>query len=335
LIVTDAWKPQVNGVVRTLGNTVEHLKARGVDAEMLTPLSFKTLPCPTYPEIRLSMTTSAQVEREIERINPDALHIATEGPLGWAARAAALRRGWNFTTAYHTRFPEYVKARIGVPLSWSYALFRKFHGPAKATLAPTPGIVTDLHERGFTNVRHWTRGVSHDIFYPRVDQKPPNKDKPIFLHVGRMAIEKNIEAFMQLDLPGEKWVAGVGPLEQSIKRKYPNAKYFGILPQDELATLYSQADVFVFPSVTDTFGLVMVEAMACGLPVAAYPVIGPIDVVGDSGAGSLNHDLRQACLDCLDIDRSKPLEKAQQYTWPIATAQFHSALTPMRGVRST
>lgn len=330
LIVTDAWQPQVNGVVRTLGNTCAHLNSMGVDVEMLTPLQFKTLPCPTYPEIRLSLTSATRMQTLIEQINPDALHIATEGPLGWAARRAALRCGWAFTTAYHSRFPEYVKARVGVPLDWSYALFRRFHGHSASVMAPTPAIVHDLLARGFKNVRHWSRGVNHEIFYPRQRQSPPNKDKPVFLHVGRMAIEKNIEAFMKLELPGEKWVAGVGPLAESIQKKYPDAKYFGLLPQDDLAALYSQADVFVFPSMTDTFGLVMVEAMACGLPVAAYPVPGPIDVVGDSGAGVLNEDLRQACLDCLDLDRSKAVRRAAQFTWPRATEQFYEALTPIR-----
>lgn len=330
LIVTDAWQPQVNGVVRTLGNTRANLESMGVQVEMLTPLSFKTLPCPSYPEIRLSLTSSRHVQSMIEQINPDALHIATEGPLGWAARSAARRQGWAFTTAYHTRFPEYVKARIGVPLSWSYALFRKFHSEACAVLAPTPAIVRDLQDRGFANVVHWSRGVAHDIFYPRVEQKPPNKDNPIFLCAGRLAIEKNVEAFLKLDLPGQKWVAGEGPMAEGLKRKYPNARYIGVISQDELAKLYSQADVFVFPSVTDTFGLVMVEAMACGLPVAAYPVPGPIDVVGDSGAGVLSDDLKQACLGCLDIDRSAAISRAAHFTWPIATEQFYQALTPMR-----
>jgi len=330
VIVTDAWQPQVNGVVRTLGNTCAHLNAMGVDVQMVTPLSFKTLPCPTYPEIRLSLATAKRLQALIEHHNPDALHIATEGPLGWAARAAAQRNGWAFTTAYHSRFPEYVRARIGVPLSWSYALFRKFHAPAKATMAPTPGIVHDLEARGFGHMVHWTRGVSHEIFYPRTQKTVRNKDNPVFLCVGRLAIEKNLDAFLKLDLPGQKWVAGVGPMQDTLKRKYPDVRYIGILPQDELAMLYSQADVFVFPSVTDTFGLVQVEAMACGLPVAAFPVHGPLDVVGDSGAGVLDHDLRQACLACLDIDPSLPVARAAHFTWPIATAQFYGSLTHMR-----
>ncbi|WP_243480083.1 glycosyltransferase family 4 protein [Orrella daihaiensis] len=330
LIVTDAWQPQVNGVVRTLGNTRANLQASGVQVEMLTPLSFKTLPCPSYPEIRLSLTSARRVQAMIEQIDPDALHIATEGPLGWAARRVARRQGWAFTTAYHTRFPEYVKARIGVPLDWSYALLRRFHGASSAVLAPTPAIVKDLQDRGFHHVVHWSRGVAHDIFYPRMQQEPPRKDNPVFLYAGRLAIEKNVEAFLKLDLPGQKWVAGEGPMAEGLKRQYPNARYIGVIPQEELAKLYSQADVFVFPSLTDTFGLVMVEAMACGLPVAAYPVAGPIDVVGDSGAGVLHDDLKQACLACLNIDRSAAIHRAAQFTWPLATQQFYDALTPMR-----
>lgn len=330
LIVTDAWQPQVNGVVRTLGNTRDQLQCKGMTVEMLTPQTFTTLPCPSYPEIRLSLTHAGQVKRIIEEINPDALHIATEGPLGWAARRAALKQGWQFTTAYHTRFPEYVKARIGVPLDWSYALFRRFHGPASAVLAPTPAIVEDLRSRGFGQVVHWTRGVDHEIFYPRIEQKPIRKENPIFLYAGRLAVEKNVEAFLKLDLPGQKWVAGEGPMAASLKKKYPEARYIGVISQDALANLYSEADVFVFPSVTDTFGLVMVEAMACGLPVAAFPVPGPIDVVGDSGAGVLSDDLRQACLDCLDVEREQAIKRASHFTWPIATDQFFAALKPMR-----
>lgn len=330
LIVTDAWLPQVNGVVRTLGNTRDQLQRKGMTVEMLTPQTFTTLPCPSYPEIRLSLTHAGQVKRIIEAINPDALHIATEGPLGWAARRAALKQGWQFTTAYHTRFPEYVKARIGVPLNWSYALFRRFHGPASAVLAPTPAIVEDLRSRGFGQVVHWTRGVDHEIFFPRIEQKPIRKENPIFLYAGRLAVEKNVEAFLKLDLPGQKWVAGEGPMASSLKKKYPETRFIGVISQDALAKLYSEADVFVFPSVTDTFGLVMVEAMACGLPVAAFPVPGPIDVVGDSGAGVLSDDLRQACLDCLDIEREQAIKRASHFTWPIATDQFFAALKPMR-----
>ncbi len=329
VIVTDAWHPQVNGVVRTLMNTSREIQALGYRVSMITPEAFRSVPCPSYPEIRLALTTSRTIEAKIEALAPDALHIATEGPLGWAARAAAKRRGWQFTTAFHTRFPEYVNARTGIPVSWLYALFRRFHAPSRAVLAPTQAIIDDLNQWRFSNVTYWSRGVDHNIFYPRCEQSPPKPDKPIFIYVGRLAVEKNIEAFLSLDLPGEKWVAGEGPLEANLKARYPAVNWIGVLPQDKLAEVYSQADVFVFPSLTDTFGLVMVEAMACGLPVAAYPVAGPIDVVGTSRAGVLSNDLRQACLDCLDIPRQAALERAAQFTWQAATQQFEAALVPM------
>jgi glycosyltransferase involved in cell wall biosynthesis len=212
LIVTDAWHPQVNGVVRTLMSTAYELRQMGVRVDMITPALFKTLPCPSYPEIRLSLTTSRRIERLIEQMRPDALHIATEGPLGWAARNAAVRRGWQFTTAYHTRFPEYVNARTGIPVDWLYRLFRKFHRPSAAVLVPTASMIGDLQEHGFSNVTYWTRGVDHEIFYPRCEQKPIDPANPIFIYVGRLAVEKNVEAFLALDLPGVKWVAGEGPL---------------------------------------------------------------------------------------------------------------------------
>jgi glycosyltransferase involved in cell wall biosynthesis len=334
LIVTDAWHPQVNGVVRTLMSTAYELRQMGVRVDMITPALFKTLPCPSYPEIRLSLTTSRRIERLIEQMRPDALHIATEGPLGWAARNAAVRRGWQFTTAYHTRFPEYVNARTGIPVDWLYRLFRKFHRPSAAVLVPTASMIGDLQEHGFSNVTYWTRGVDHEIFYPRCEQKPIDPANPIFIYVGRLAVEKNVEAFLALDLPGVKWVAGEGPLGVELRRRYSDARWTGVLSQPELAELYSRADVFVFPSKTDTFGLVMVEAMACGLPVAAFPVVGPIDVVGDSGAGCLDQDLRTACLRALEISRLAAIAHAKTFTWALATEQFYAALVPLTPIVS-
>jgi glycosyltransferase involved in cell wall biosynthesis len=315
-------------------STAYELRQMGVRVDMITPALFKTLPCPSYPEIRLSLTTSRRIERLIEQMRPDALHIATEGPLGWAARNAAVRRGWQFTTAYHTRFPEYVNARTGIPVDWLYRLFRKFHRPSAAVLVPTASMIGDLQEHGFSNVTYWTRGVDHEIFYPRCEQKPIDPANPIFIYVGRLAVEKNVEAFLALDLPGVKWVAGEGPLGAELRRRYSDARWTGVLSQPELAELYSRADVFVFPSKTDTFGLVMVEAMACGLPVAAFPVVGPIDVVGDSGAGCLDQDLRTACLRALEISRSAAIAHAKTFTWALATEQFYAALVPLTPIVS-
>jgi glycosyltransferase involved in cell wall biosynthesis len=335
VIVTDAWRPQVNGVVRTLMNTAACLESMGVEVNFITPALFRTLPCPSYPEIRLAITGSRRIEQMIQRFKPDALHIATEGPLGWAARRAALRNGWTFTTAYHTRFPEYVHARTRLPMGWLYAVMRRFHAPATSVLAPTQDIIDDLKFRGFANVAYWTRGVDHKIFFPRIQQSPPDAANPIFLYAGRIAVEKNIEAFLSLDLPGEKWVAGDGPLMADLKRRYRDVRWIGVVTQHELAMLYSQADVFVFPSKTDTFGLVMVEAMACGLPVAAFPVAGPRDVVGESGAGVLDEDLRSACLRCLEIPRTRAIERAGAFTWQAATQQLLRALQPMRAESSS
>jgi glycosyltransferase involved in cell wall biosynthesis len=330
VIVTDAWAPQVNGVVRTLVNTRAQLHARGVHVDLITPQQFVTLPCPGYNEIRLSLVRSKAIEAMIDDLGPDALHIATEGPIGWAARSAALRRGWAFTTAYHTRFPEYIHARTGLPQSILYRLLRRFHAPSSAVLVPTPSMIFDLQGHGFSNTTLWGRGVDHNIFFPRLRQQAPNPTGPVFLYAGRLSAEKNIEAFLRLDLPGEKWVAGGGPMEGSLKRRYRDVRWIGVLSQHELASIYSKADVFVFPSRTDTFGLVMLEAMACGLPVAAFPVAGPNDVVGSSGAGVLSNDLRAACLDCLSIPRDRPIAHAAHHTWQSATQQFWDALVPIR-----
>ena len=327
LIVTDAWEPQVNGVVRTLKTTAGELTKMNHEVRFLTPLDFRTLPCPTYPEIRLSLFPQGGVERRIREFDPDVLHIATEGPLGMAARRFALRNDLPFTTAYHTRFPEYVHARFRLPLSWSYAWLRRFHGPSKGVMAPTQVVVDDLKANGFTNTRLWSRGVDTDIFHPQPSQRLATTP-PIFLYVGRVAVEKNVEAFLELDLPGSKWVVGTGPALERIRARYPDANYLGLLDREELAKVYAAANVFVFPSKTDTFGLVLLEAMACGLPVAAYPVTGPRDVIADSNAGVLHEDLRTACLGALKLRREDAVARAGLFTWRAATEQFLSHLHP-------
>jgi glycosyltransferase involved in cell wall biosynthesis len=329
LIVTDAWEPQVNGVVRTLKTTARELIRMNHELRFLTPADFRTLPCPTYPEIRLSLFPQGGVNQRIREFDPDVLHIATEGPLGLSARRFALRNDFPFTTAYHTRFPEYVHARLRLPLSWSYAWLRHFHRPSKGVMAPTQVVVDDLEANGFTNIRLWSRGVDTDIFHPqpsrRLDSTPP-----IFLYVGRVAVEKNVEAFLELDLPGSKWVVGTGPALERIRERYPRVNYLGLLDREELAKVYAAADVFVFPSRTDTFGLVLLEAMACGLPVAAYPVTGPRDVIGDSAAGVLHEDLRVACLGALKLDRADAIARAGLFTWRAATEQFLGHLHPRK-----
>ena len=327
MIVTDAWSPQVNGVVRTLTMTRREMEAMGHEVNILSPLEFRTVPCPTYPDIRLSVLAGNAAQKRIRDYDPHALHIATEGPLGLAARRYALNHNLPFTTAYHTRFPEYVKARTGIPLSWTYRFLHWFHGPAKAVMAPTPAVKTDLEAFGFNNVVLWTRGVDLNVFKMQ-ESKRLDTERPIFLYVGRVAVEKNVEAFLKLDLPGSKWVVGDGPALAGLKAQYPDAHYLGVLKQPELAEVYAAADVFVFPSKTDTFGLVLLEAMACGLPVAAYPVTGPIDVLGDSPAGVMHDDLRQACLAALDIDRRTARAHAEKFSWRAATEQFVGHLHP-------
>ena len=328
MIVTDAWEPQVNGVVRTLKQTRAELEKMGHALDMITPLEFKTIPCPTYPDIALSLFPKKGVVEKLDKFGPDAIHIATEGPLGIAARSYAIKRKLPFTTAYHTRFPEYVKARTAIPLSLTYKFLRWFHDPSQAVMAPTDVVKNDLEKYGFTNVVLWTRGVDLNIFQPRAE-KVLNTNHPIFLYVGRVAVEKNIEAFLELKLPGSKWVVGDGPALEGLKAKYPEVSYLGVLQQEELAKVYSSADVFVFPSKTDTFGLVLLEAMACGLPVAAYPVTGPIDVIGTSQAGAMSVDLREACLAALNIPREIARKHAEKFSWQAATEQFVAHLQPV------
>ncbi len=331
MIVTDAWRPQVNGVVRTLSTTKREMERMGHVVNILSPLEFRTLPCPTYPDIRLSLLPGKAVAKRILDYAPDALHIATEGPLGLAARRFALQHRLPFTSAYHTRFPEYVQARFGIPLAWTYRFLRWFHAPSRAVMAPTPRVKYDLEAYGFDNVVLWSRGVDLDVFQMQtckcLDSAPP-----IFLYVGRVAVEKNIEAFLELDLPGSKWVAGDGPALVGLRTKYPKVNYLGVLDQPALAEVYASASVFVFPSKTDTFGLVLLEAMACGLPVAAYPVTGPIDVLGDvptdSAGGVMHTDLREACMAALNIPRTAARQHAERFSWHAATEQFVGHLRP-------
>ena len=330
-IVTDAWYPQINGVVRTLTKTRQGLEALGHEVMMITPESFRTLPCPTYPEIRLSILPGRIVSARLRTFAPDHLHIATEGPLGLAARGYAKRNQLAFTTAYHTRFPEYVRSRIMIPLSWTYAFIRWFHRPGKAVMAPTNAVVADLQTWRIGNPVIWPRGVDLDLFQPSEDAKTrADLKNPVFINVGRVAVEKNLEAFLDLDLPGEKWIVGGGPALAQMKTRYPDVKFFGPKDMKDLPAIYEKADVFVFPSRTDTFGLVLLEAMACGLPVAAYPVTGPIDVVGQSKAGVLDDDLGKAALAALKISRKAARKHAETFSWSAATNIFAGHLVTAR-----
>ena len=329
-IVSDAWTPQVNGVVRTLQMVQAELTAMDHIVEVFGPDRFATLPCPTYPEIRLALLPGRRLVRLLKAFEPDAIHIATEGPLGLAARRYCLRHGLPFSSAYHTRFPEYVRARLFFPLDWTYAMMRHFHAPSMAVMVSTDSIREDLEARGFRNIRKWTRGVDLDLFRPRTPG-PTTEDihRPIWLYVGRVAVEKNIEAFLSLDLPGSKWVVGGGPLLHKLQRRYPGAHFKGHQQGEELAALYRMADVFVFPSRTDTFGLVLLEALASGLPVAAYPVPGPRDVIGDAPVGALGEDLRSASLAALKCDPAACRPHATRYSWKRTAEVFLANLAPL------
>ncbi len=327
MIVTDAWAPQVNGVVTTLGKTGEGLQQIGHEVRFVTPQQFRSLPCPTYPEIRLSLFPTPGIRKTIEEFSPEAIHIATEGPLGIAARRYCLDRELPFTTAFHTRFAEYIHARLRIPISFTYRWLRRFHAPSRAVMVPTPAVRNELQLRGFTNTVNWTRGVDTETFSPG-DRSALGNDRPIFLYVGRVAVEKNIEAFLDLDLPGSKWVVGEGPSRAKLERNYPDVRFEGIKKPAELASYYRAADVSVFPSLTDTFGLVMLEALACGTPVAAFPVHGPIDVIGDSGAGALHENLGTACLSALEIDRDHARAYAERFSWATSIKQFEQNLWP-------
>lgn len=328
LITSDAWSPQINGVVVTLRNTIRELERLGHTVATITPDGFMSIPCPTYPEIRLALFATRRVADFIDEFAPDALHIATEGPLGLAARRHCLRTKRPFSTAYHTQFPEYVYARIRLPLGIAYRWMRWFHGPAKSLMVATPDIRRRLAERRFTNLAMWSRGVDTELFHDG-ERAATAVERPIFLYVGRVAVEKNIEAFLALDLPGAKWVVGDGPARVSLERRFPMARFFGTKIGEDLAWHYRQADVFVFPSRTDTFGLVMLEAMACGTPVAAYPVTGPIDVVNPGISGVLDADLRTAALAALRLPRDAVRAHAVASSWGRATAQFVDNLHPV------
>jgi len=332
ITVTDAWHPQVNGVVRTIEATNRELQRAGHTTAVITPLAFRSIPCPGYREIRLSLLPGRRLaqllDAELGAAAEAAIHIATEGPLGQAARRYCIDRGLPFTTAYHTRFPQYLSAMFRVPESWTYRFLRAFHGAAARVMAPTPTVERELRENGLSNVALWTRGVDLEAFVPRTPLLDDLRH-PVFLYVGRVSVEKNIQAFLALDLPGTKVVAGIGPELETLTRRFPEVHFVGVLDPERLARLYSAADVFVFPSRTDTFGLVMLEALACGTPVAAFPVQGPIDVVGGADIAVLDDDLRKAALQALRIDRSRCRAFAERHSWRAATAQFIALQKPL------
>jgi glycosyltransferase involved in cell wall biosynthesis len=327
LLATDAWHPQVNGVVRTLGEVARAAGSLGAAVEFLTPDLFRTVPMPGYREIRLAMPGVQEIERRLDEAKADAVHIATEGPLGYAVRRACMKRSVAFTTSFHTRFPDYLAERVAVPASWTWSWLRRFHRPASAVLAATPALVSELGQRGFQNVKLWPRGVDSNLFRPRLGWSDLAMPRPIFLTVGRVAVEKNLEAFLSLDLPGTKIVVGDGPARNALAHKFPDAVFLGAMQGEALAAIYAAADVFVFPSRTDTFGLVLLEALASGVPVAAFPVCGPRDVIGNAPVGALDEDLRTACLKALTLSRQDCRDFAACMTWTASARSFVEHVT--------
>lgn len=344
-LVTDAWQPQVNGVVTTLVELVKELTEAGHTLEVIQPGQFRTRPCPGYAGIDLAMSPKALLTKKLDAFQPDAIHLATEGPLGWAGRSYCLKRGLAFTTAFHTKFPEILHAAAKVPVSWGYALFRHFHRPSSGVMVPTQGVLDMLQKRGFRNLRPWTHGVDTSLFrfepstriYPPLGILP----RPVALFVGRVSYEKNIEAFLKMDFPGSKVVCGVGPVEAQLKQRYPQVRWLGLQSRDELAKVYAAADLFIFPSRADTFGLVMVEAMATGTPVAAYPVDGPLEVLdrkhadGRHVGGSMNEDLQQAAYAAMAVPRSEARARALDFSWSHAAHLFAGYLVPAKKAGNT
>ncbi|HEV2611381.1 MAG TPA: glycosyltransferase family 1 protein [Noviherbaspirillum sp.] len=326
-IVTDAWEPQINGVVSTLKATAQCLRSGGHEVNILSAENQPTFACPGCPDIRLACAPYARVAMTLDAWQPDCIHIATEGPMGLAARRYCIKRGLRFTTSYHTRFPEYLHARSRLPPALLYRWLRWFHSRASAVMVATPAMKILLEQRGFERLVIWGRGVDTERFQPE-PQDFSGTRRPVYLYVGRVAVEKNVEDFLRIDMPGSKWVIGDGAMREELERRYPQVRFLGAKPHAELAAYYNCADVFVFPSRTDTFGLVMAEAMACGVPVAAYPVEGPIDVVAHGVSGILHQDLTRACFDALKLRRAGVRQYAMRFSWSAATAQFLAHLHP-------
>ncbi|HEY5070720.1 MAG TPA: glycosyltransferase family 1 protein [Caulobacteraceae bacterium] len=335
LLATDAWEPQVNGVVRTLTRVVAELVAMGDKVEVINPEQFSTFPLPSYPEIKLAMGAYEKVQQRFKEFEPEAIHIATEGPIGLAARRICLEWKLPFTTSYHTRFPEYVSARLPLPLAAGYAYMKWFHKPSGRLMVATPTLREELERHGFRNISQWSRGVDTELFHPRRSGEPDifaDLERPVWLNVGRVAVEKNIEAFLRLELPGTKVVVGNGPQREEMTAKYPEVRFVGAQFGETLTAHYACADVFVFPSLTDTFGLVILEAWASGTPVAAFSAPGPVDLIPGTAGGvlapSLSTGLREACMDALKIDRAGVRDLAGCFTWRACAEEFQRQLQP-------
>ncbi|MGH1542943.1 MAG: glycosyltransferase family 4 protein [Arenicella sp.] len=334
LLITDAWSPQTNGVVTTLKTVLTELEKRGYQTDVIHPGLFNTIPLPFYPEIKLAIMPARKMRRLIEAFKPDHVHIATEGTLGAAAKRIFDNRGWRYTTSLHTKFPEYVNARLPfIKVEWGYSVLKRFHQKASSVLVTTSSLRDELMANGLDkeNLVIWGRGVDSDHYRPD-PEKLNNADKelPLLTYVGRLAIEKNLQAFLDVDVPGRKRLVGDGPQRAELERKYPEVEFAGYKYGEDLVSEYQQADVFVFPSRTDTFGLVMLEAMACGTPVAAFPVPGPVDVVQQSKTGVLDEDLASAIKGALQLNRQDCREYAEKQSWQAVTQRLLDEIVPFR-----
>jgi len=332
LVATDAWHPQVNGVVRTLDTTTRKLRDLGHIVEVVEPSRYPQLAVPFYPEICLAMASTGAIANRLRKFRPDHVHISTEGPLGLLVRRECKNRGWKFSTSYHTKYPEYLRKLARVPEAWSYRLLKWFHNGGSSLMCATPSLEKDLIARGFTApIRRWSRGVDLELFRPsaRIDEGYP---RPVLLYVGRVSKEKGIEDFLNLKTPGTKLIVGDGPIRTDLERRFPDAKFLGYRKGEALAACYASADLFVFPSKTDTFGLVMIEALACGTPVAAYPVTGPIDIITRPELGALHDNLAIAVETALKTgNRTACTDEGRGYTWENCTRQFLGNLVPVVG----
>jgi 1,2-diacylglycerol 3-alpha-glucosyltransferase/glucuronosyltransferase len=333
LIVTDAWHPQVNGVVRVLDTLRTRLMDRGFEVTVISPNDFITIPCPGYAEIPLALFPQRKIRARLKRMRPDVIHIATEGPVGWAMRKICLKKGLPFTTAYHTKFPQYVHERAPISLERLYGLMRKFHGPSECVFAPSHTVAEELESFNFKNVFKWSHGVDTDSFSPQ-EKDFFDLPRPIHMYIGRIAVEKNLPAFLDLDLPGSKVVVGPGPMREELMEKYPDVLFHLSYSDRELALCYSAADVFVFPSLTDTFGLVMAESLACGVPIAAFPVSGPLDVFGQKGAcdmsfGALHEDLGEAVKLAYNKSPQACRSHAMNFSWKQVVDEFLDKIVPI------
>lgn len=333
-LISDAWRPQINGVVTTLEHIVNHLKQQGHDILLITPDRFPTLPCPTYPSIRLAMVSQRKVAQLIDEFAPQHIHIATEGPLGLAGRNYCVTRKLAHTTSLHTLFPEYINLRSGIPVSFGYTYLRWFHSKASRVLVTTESIRNHLQGYGMRNLKVWSRGVDLDHYHPE-KKMMIDVPRPISMYVGRVAVEKNLEAFLQLDIPGTKFVVGDGPVLSALETTYPGVRFVGFKTGDELSGYLASADVFVFPSRTDTYGVVLLEALASGVPVAAYPVPGPRDIITDSQVGCLNENLEKAVTTALTLNRDHCRQFAMGFSWQHCVTQFKNTLVPVGTPRTS